>query len=223
MILNLLFTNPIAFLGWLLAFLIAIMSHEVAHGFIAMKNGDNTAKYSGRMNFNPVNHFDLTGVVMFLVLGFGYAKPVPIDPRNFTNFRRGYFQVSIAGVVTNFLIAFISYPLLMVVLRFVPDIMYFDEFLIYFFLYMVNVNLWLMVFNLLPMYPLDGFRLVELFSKPQNKFVRFMRENSRTVFLVYLLASLLGSRLGYDFLNPVHFISSFIEKAFDLLWGVILW
>ncbi|MEG1520302.1 MAG: site-2 protease family protein [Clostridia bacterium] len=212
---RLLLSNPIEFLGWLVAFLIAIMAHEVAHGYAALKNGDPTAKMSGRMNFNPLSHFDLMGVLMFIMIGFGYAKPVPINPANFHNYRKGYFQVSVAGVLTNLLLAFVAYPLLYLALRYVPDFMLFDDFLRYFLIYLFNVNLWLMIFNLLPIYPLDGFRLVELYTKPQNPYVRFMYKYSNFVILGYLLISMLG-------FNVVVILSDYVSSGIIWLWGLIL-
>lgn len=215
--LSVLRSNPIEFVGWLVAFLVAIMVHEVAHGYAALRNGDPTAKMSGRMNFNPLNHFDLVGVLMFVMIGFGYAKPVPINPSNFKNYRKGYFQVAISGVLTNLLMAFIAFPLFVLAIRHVPDFMLFDDFLVYFLNYMVLVNLWLMVFNLLPIYPLDGFRLVELFSKSHNKFLQFMYKYSTFIFLGYVLVVSI-----FPSLNIVGILSDYILQGISFLWGLVL-
>ncbi len=218
--LDLLFSNPIAFFGWFLAFLIAIMTHECMHGLAALHNGDPTAKYSGRMNFNPLKHFDLTGLLMCVILGFGYAKPVPIDPRNFDNYKKGMFEVSVAGVLANLAIAFFAYPLFVLAARYLPDLMLFDELIVYFLLYLVYIDVWLMIFNLLPIYPLDGFRLVELFF-PRSSYCRFMRNNSRYVFLIYILLTFLGSRFGIN-LNVVSFLGDYVFGAISWVWGLIL-
>lgn len=221
MIISLLWRNPIEFFGWLLAFLIAIMSHEVAHGFAASINGDNTAKYSGRMNFNPMKHFDLYGMLMFLILGFGYAKPVPVDPRNFRNYKKGCFEVAIAGVLTNLILAFVATPLYMLSVKYLPDMLLFDELIKYFFLYMVVINIWLMVFNLLPIYPLDGFRLVELYA-PRSRYVAFMYRYSRYVILAYLAISYMASIFNIPYLNIVSYLGNFIVSGFTSLWGLII-
>lgn len=218
--LDLLFTNPIAFFGWFFAFLIAIMTHECMHSLAALHNGDPTAKYSGRMNFNPINHFDLTGLLMCVILGFGYAKPVPIDPRNFNNYKKGMLEVSLAGVLANLAIAFCAYPLFVLAVKYFPDIAQLDDLIIYFLLYLVYIDVWLMIFNLLPIYPLDGFRLIEIFF-PRSSYCRFMRANSRYVFLIYILLTFLGSRFGIN-LNIVSFLGEYVFSGIAWIWGLIL-
>lgn len=221
MILRLLLQNPIEFFGWFLAFLIAIMSHEVAHGYAASINGDNTARYAGRLNFNPLKHFDLFGALMFLVIGFGYAKPVPIDSRNFRNYKKGCIMVSIAGVLTNLILAFVATPLLILATLYLPDLLLFDDLIKYFLSYMVHVNVMLMVFNLLPIYPLDGFRLVEIFA-PYSNYAKFMYKYSRIVMLVVIALIYLADIVNLPFLNIVGFISNFVKIGLLSFWGLIL-
>ena len=86
----------------------AIMLHEVAHGYAAYLNGDFTAKYAGRLTLNPLKHFDILGTIMMLIVGFGWAKPVPIDSRNFTNYRKGMLMTSLAGVTMNLILAVVA-------------------------------------------------------------------------------------------------------------------
>lgn len=88
-------------LARILALLIALVLHEIAHAVVALWNGDPTAKNAGRISLNPVRHFDMLGLFMLLTLRFGYGKPVPINPYNFRNRRLGVFTVSIAGVSVN--------------------------------------------------------------------------------------------------------------------------
>ena len=210
--------GPIAFLGALVAFVFAVMAHEVAHGYAAMRNGDNTAKYSGRMNFNPMNHFDLMGAMMFVIVGIGYAKPVPIDPRNFHNYKKGYFQVSIAGVLTNLVIALISAPLYYLAIKYLPDMLMFDEFIKYILMYSFVLNITLMLFNLIPIYPLDGFRLVELASRPNNKYVHFMRNNAQYTLLGFMAFMWLMPSA----LNPFYLLSNLIVGGLESFWGYII-
>jgi len=145
----------------LFLYVIIILSsivHEYAHAWAALRQGDTTAKYAGRLTLNPVAHMDLWGTVLmplallyFFGIFFGYAKPVPINPYNFRDQRRGMIEVSLAGVSANFLVAII----LGLFVRFMPGF-----FLSPFLLFVVEVNIWLGLFNLLPFPPLDGSKLL---------------------------------------------------------------
>ena len=92
--------------AFVVALLTALILHEIAHGLVALWNGDRTAKQYGRLSPNPIKHFDIVGLLMMLLVGFGWAKPVPINPNNFKNRKTGAITVSIAGVITNLLLAF---------------------------------------------------------------------------------------------------------------------
>ena len=96
--------NVVAFT---VALLSALILHEIAHGLVALWNGDRTAKMYGRLSLNPVRHFDWIGLIMMILVGFGWAKPVPINPNNFKHRKLGCITVSVAGVVTNLLLAFL--------------------------------------------------------------------------------------------------------------------
>ena len=98
-------------LGSFLAVMIVITLHEFAHAFVAYKCGDPTAKFCGRMTLNPVKHFDPMGILMMAVAGFGWAKPVPVNPYNFRNYRVGSFLTSAAGITVNYLSAFLFCPI----------------------------------------------------------------------------------------------------------------
>ena len=112
-----------SFLIEVIAGLIAVVfifaPHEFAHAFVAYKCGDGTAKMQGRLTLNPLKHMDPTGFLLCAVAGFGWAKPVPIYPSNFRHYRRGLFCTAIAGVVTNYIISFLAYPLFLVLYKFV--------------------------------------------------------------------------------------------------------
>jgi Zn-dependent protease len=132
--------------------------HEYAHGWMAYREGDPTAKYAGRLTLNPLAHIDLWGTVLmpllllyFFRFFFGYAKPVPINPNNFRNQRRGLILVSFAGPGANFLIALI----LGIFIRFYPTLS-----IASFLAFIVFVNIWLALFNLIPVPPLDGSKLL---------------------------------------------------------------
>lgn len=187
------------------ALLLAITFHEWAHGFIAYKNGDLTAKFCGRLTLNPVKHFDPIGFLMLAVVGFGWAKPVPIDPNNFKKLRKGIITTSVAGVIMNLILAFISCALLAILYAIVeaatagswimPNEVAsgFVQLFQYFFIYGIVVNLTLMAFNILPIYPLDGFHVLEMFTRYDNKYCVFMRRYGSFVLLgILLLSSVLG-------------------------------
>lgn len=141
-------------------YIIIILSsviHEYGHAWAAFRQGDLTAKYAGRLTLNPLAHLDPWGTVLmplmllyFFRMFFGYAKPVPINPYNFRDQRRGMIEVSLAGVGANFLVAIV----LGLVIRFAPGF-----FLNSFLIFVVEVNIWLGLFNLLPFPPLDGSKL----------------------------------------------------------------
>ncbi len=106
------------------AILIALTLHELAHGYVALRCGDPTAQMMGRLSFNPLRHLDPIGALFMLLFGFGWARPVPVNPRNFKNFRRDDLLVSIAGVVTNFCLFFLSMLIMVLTttLLFTPDL-----------------------------------------------------------------------------------------------------
>jgi len=139
--------------------LLAISIHEFAHGFVAVKLGDDTPKLQGRMTLNPLKHIDPLGFMCLLVVGFGWAKPVMINSRNFKNPRRDDLLVSIAGPVSNLIMAFIFAILMKLADMFLPVTM--TSQVIWAVLSgTVQINLVLMVFNLLPIPPLDGHHIL---------------------------------------------------------------
>ena len=147
-----------------LAVTLVLTLHEFAHAFVAYKCGDPTAKWAGRMTLNPAKHFDPLGLVCFVFAGFGWAKPVPINEANFKKYGSGCFWTSAAGVIVNYLSAFIFYPLMVLAVRFMgsaEQLTYGHEFLFLFTNYLFAFSLSFCVFNLLPFYPLDGGRVLK--------------------------------------------------------------
>lgn len=108
----------VSLLASFLAVMVVITLHEFSHAFIAYKCGDPTAKWAGRMTLNPVKHFDPLGIVMFALAGFGWAKPVPVNPNNFKHYRSGSFWTSAAGIIMNYISAFLFYPIYLLVWRY---------------------------------------------------------------------------------------------------------
>jgi Zn-dependent protease len=141
--------------------LFSLILHEVAHGFVALKCGDPTAKWMGRLTLNPLKHLDPIGTICMLFLRIGWARPVPINPRNFRNYRRDYILVSLAGIVTNLAIFLISTAVTVLIYKHAKA-----EWLGYvlqLFIMLAQMNLGLAIFNLLPVPPLDGYRFVDQF------------------------------------------------------------
>lgn len=139
--------------------LLGISIHEFSHGYAAVKMGDNTPLMQGRLTLNPIKHIDPVGFICLLVFGFGWAKPVMIDNRNFKNPRRDDAIVALAGPAANFLTAFLFVGLMKLIAKFAPYT--FSAQVLWAVLQStVSINLVLMVFNLIPIPPLDGHHIV---------------------------------------------------------------
>lgn len=211
--------------GMLLSLPIVLLSlslHETAHGFAAWKLGDPTAHNMGRLTLNPLRHLDPIGFACMLLAGFGWAKPVPVNSRYFKNCRRDIALVSIAGPVSNLLLAVIFLLLLRFVgfgwLATIPvpyDSLKF--YLIYFTLlflyYGVYMNVTLAVFNLLPAPPLDGSRILFALLPPRLYFK--VAPHERTISLVLMLLLLMGPLSRF-----ISFVTGLIVKGMFAITGM---
>ena len=151
-------------------FLLGIVCHEAAHAYAALRFGDNTAYAQGRLTLNPMVHFDLFGTIIIpaisLLAGgivFGYARPVPVDPRNFANIRKGTFWVSFAGPLANLILAVLSILLFALVLTQGGDESSLADPLVMMLQQSVVINFVLFTFNLIPFPPLDGSKMLAIF------------------------------------------------------------
>jgi Zn-dependent protease len=184
--------------------LIAITFHEAAHGFVAKKCGDNTAYALGRVTFNPLKHIDPFGTVLlplflFFTTGFlfGYAKPVPINPRHFRNFRRDMVLVAAAGPGSNLILAIVS-ALLIPVAKFSPD--WFSDWAIQALGASVMINIVLALFNMLPLLPLDGGRILTVLL-PRHLAIAYQRTERYGMLVLLalvLVLPFLGRQIGVD-------------------------
>ncbi|MEG1804208.1 MAG: site-2 protease family protein [Clostridia bacterium] len=191
--------------SFLLAVCTALVLHEVSHGIAALINGDNTAKLLGRLSLNPIKHFNLIGFMMMILVGFGYANPVPVNPNNFKNERKGNIQVSIAGVLTNLLLSFILILLFSIFILVTNKVSINNSFLAYIYQFMFMYFTWATVlninfalFNILPLYPLDGYRLLNTFVPDNNKFMIFLRKYSFYVLIFFVLWGNAGKIADYS-------------------------
>ncbi|WP_100332512.1 site-2 protease family protein [Bacillus xiapuensis] len=170
----------------IISLLVAFTLHEFAHAYVAYKFGDRTAKEQGRLTLNPVQHLDPIGTIFILLAGIGWARPVPVDRRNFENPRLAGILVSLAGPLSNFLIAAVAYAVLYFAAGFnIP--MFFVDLLNM----MIWLNLVLFVFNLLPFPPLDGYRIIEDVVSPAARMKLTQYEQYGTlIFLVIVITPL---------------------------------
>ena len=201
-------------------FMISLSFHEWAHGFVAYKQGDPSAKMTGRLTLNPLAHIDATGFVMFLLIGVGWAKPMPVNPNNFKKYRSGIAKVSIAGVVANLILCIIGSFLYIFTLNMLGDG---NDLLVIIMYWLMLVNAYLLVFNLIPIYPLDGFNFISSFMRSDNKYVQWNIRNAGKVFIWVLFADLFIdlffniSIIGY-FLSTV---ASWIYEPLCRLWQLM--
>jgi Zn-dependent protease len=154
--------NIIGIVISILAFLISVSCHEFAHGYSAYLMGDPTAKINKRLSLNPARHFDLFSILFFVIFHFGWAKGVPVDPRYFKNPKKGLVYSSLAGPLTNIVLAFISLIIFKLLLKisFTSHVLYvIFTYIAMFFNYMISVNAMLAIFNLIPIPPLDGSKI----------------------------------------------------------------
>ena len=204
-LISILNTNPIIFILIAIALIFALCIHEFAHGYIAYLNGDDTAYRMGRLTLNPLAHLDPIGSIMILFIGFGYAKPVPVNPTNLNNPRIDMIKVAAAGPISNFILSFIGVLFFTLLMKF--NLM--QENYRIFLTYFIIINTYLGLFNLIPIYPLDGG---QIFGNIISKYNRnlFIQLNE------YGPKILMGVILFSVFTN-IPILSWFIQKPADLI------
>ncbi|MBR2988350.1 MAG: site-2 protease family protein [Clostridia bacterium] len=200
------YNDIIEFVIAIFAILLAVILHELAHGYAALWMGDETAKVRGRLTLNPASHFDPLGFLMLVFARFGYARPVPINPNNFRHRKRGLFIVSLAGIALNLVLAFFSVGLYILLAtlanqattNFAFNACYYTAL---FFNWFCIININLALFNVLPIYPLDGHNILESITRPTNRVVKFVR-----AWGPYILFALFGISMIVSVMNmPFYF------------------
>lgn len=194
MLLSLLFDNPLIFLMVAVALIVSISIHEFAHAYVADRLGDPTAKYLGRVTLNPKAHLDPIGTLLLLVAGFGWGKPVPFNAVNLKNPKRDAALISFAGPASNFSMAII----LTIIFHILPGGLV-SELLQSFLFLTIFYNLILGFFNLIPIHPLDGFKVVNGFL-PYNLSIQWLQ---MAPFGMYILLVLVLTRSIGRILDPV--------------------
>lgn len=208
-----------------LALILVLPVHEFAHAFVAVKCGDDTPRFAGRYTLNPLAHFDALGLVCFVLARFGWAKPVPINPNNFKNYKRDSFLVAAAGIIANYLLAFLVYPLFCLALK-IPSFGYFTYLLQYTLYFIFNLSLSFIAFNVLPIYPLDGFRIIDAFSKKRSRIYYILRVYGAYILLFLMLLSVIADFTGFYSLDilgtALTFVVKYIKIPITAFWGLIL-
>ncbi len=193
MILNLLFTNPLIFFIYIASLLIAITIHEFSHAFVADKLGDPTAKINNRVTLNPLAHIDPIGAIALLIAGFGWGKSVPYDPYNLGNPKRDSMLIALAGPTSNLILSI----LLAILIRFFPTL--------YFLIPVITINVSLAIFNLLPIPPLDGSKILTgiLSNEKALKWELFSRANQSLLLIFFILPLFKGNSLASLIISPI--------------------
>lgn len=166
--------------------------HEFAHGFIADRLGDPTARYQGRLTLNPFAHIDYMGALGILLVGFGGARPVPVNPYNFRNPKRDMVFVAVAGPLSNVVAAFVCMVLANLVLVTTRTLVFYYVFSFFYFIAQINVRL--AVFNLIPVPPLDGSRILAQFL-PNRIYYKLM-QYERYIYFILIILVFSGSLSG---------------------------
>lgn len=201
--------------------LLSMVAHEYAHGYAALRQGDDTAQSLGRLTWNPLKHIDpwltiVMPLVSFFIAGvaFGGAKPVPVDPRKYRNYRRGDIIVSLAGIATNVVLAVLLLPAVIglgLVARQMPALGDWVSLLQIMFLYGILINLILAAFNLMPIPPLDGSHVVK-HMLPLRAAIAYQRFGRYGLLVVFLLVGMAQGVLN-AWMSPAFHVYDFALRT----------
>lgn len=186
--------------------------HELSHGYMAYKLGDNTAKNQGRLSFNPLKHLSPLGTIMIFLFGIGYANPVPINPRNFKNQKSGTALTAFAGPLSNILMGFVSIWFYFLVNRFFNGSV--GNAVAIFFYFSANINVTLAVFNLLPIPPLDGSKILAGLLPDKAYYKYMMYERYVMIALMIMLFTGILDR-------PISILSNFMMNLISIIPNIV--
>lgn len=233
--------NLIYYILSALAVLIILTVHEYSHGYAAYKLGDNTARNMGRLTLNPIKHLDPAGALCMILFHFGWAKPVPINPRNFKNPKRDFAITALAGPLSNLLLAFFSAFLYILLGATLKDVTFQSNFvyslasnsLLFIYLFHI-INIGIGIFNLIPIPPLDGSRILNVILPPKVYFGIMKYEQKIywglvcwLIFGTYVTRALLSIPLVANnavlsFIASLFSLSDMLGAAFSALSGLMM-
>ena len=197
----------------LLGIVLFIPLHELAHGYTAYVLGDDTAKRAGRLTLNPLKHISIIGAVLLFYAGFGWAKPVPVNPRNFKNIKRDMAITAAAGPLMNFLLA-VLLAFVFNKLRYILTVSTFNNYLLTFIYVGIQLNVGLGIFNLIPLPPLDGSKVLGGFLS-DSAFARYtLNEEKGMIFLLIIF--------GLDYLFGINIFHYVIYPPIKLIMSILI-
>lgn len=195
----------IIFMAYIVAVLFALSLHNFFQAFAAYRQGDMTAKAYGMVSLNPFRHVSTFGIIFLILVGFGWSKPVPMNPMQFRQGRKGAIKVALSGMLGNLCVS-IVFSFLYVLTLLIAETSSFVIFLQNLCYFTMLINFVFFVFNLLPIYPLDMFMFLSLICSGENKFLIFMFKYGFIILLVLLLTGLFSifvNLMGAYILNPL--------------------
>ena len=204
-LLNLLVKDPLTFVLLAIPLLYSIIIHELAHGWVAYFMGDSTAKYQGRLTLNPLKHLDPVGTAMLFIFGFGWARPVPVNFQHLRSARLGLILVSSAGIIANMIFAFLAVLLLRLLS---PTPSGSTGLFLY---YLAQINIMLASFNLIPIPPLDGSKILMGFMSERLQYA-FSRLEPFGFFII----------IGLLYLGALNPVIQFFRWSILALIGILL-
>ena len=196
------------------AIVLCLSVHEAAHGGVAYLLGDRTARDSGRLTLSPLAHIDPIGFLCLLLFGFGWARPVPVNISNFKNRRTGMAATALAGPAANFVTAFVAYCLYFLVWAYGGSV--FMQVVGEFLLIVASMSVGLGVFNLIPVHPLDGSRVLEYFLPARA--VDWIEEHEQVIYVVFMVVILFTPILD----RPLSIASSWMYSLLNWLTSLVV-
>ncbi len=215
----------IDYISIFLAFIVIFSVRDYFKALVAFKCGDITPKINNRLTLNPLNHVDPLGLIFMVLFRFGWTKYLPINPNNFKRVKLDRFIVVLTGILVSYVLSFCAYPLFILAYSYLPQFGYFTTVINLTLSYIYSASLYFLVFNLLPVYPLSGFEIIDIFNKKRGKIYRAIRVYGIYVLYFLFLLSILSELLNVWWLDVlgvfIQQVSYYIAIPINLFWGLI--